>query len=291
MTKEEYEKLLQSDYWKGYSFSLIKERNFTCEDCGKTFLNERNKLQVHHLLYRDVNPWSYKPEEVVVLCKECHEKRHGIFHKDNQDDIQHHETSNFTQSTTLHYDSKAERTYPRNNYYNPHNSNRNWTKFVVFCLIAIAALSVTLPFATSSHKHTNKSDNLTTSTQNTEKSHPQPKYNNEANGNEAMSQQQEEIHDGIKRGSIPQKEKKATMVQYLPEAKSNASKSTSNDISHQDAVQQAKRAGVSTEGSTLDIMERISHQNAVQQAKRAGVSTEGSTLDIMERTIQKQLSK
>ena len=25
MTREEYEKLLQSDYWKGYSYSLIKD--------------------------------------------------------------------------------------------------------------------------------------------------------------------------------------------------------------------------------------------------------------------------
>ena len=78
MTREEYEKLLKSDYWKGYSYSLIKERNFTCEDCGRQFPNERNKLQVHHLVYRDVNPWSYRPEEVVVLCEECHRKRHGI---------------------------------------------------------------------------------------------------------------------------------------------------------------------------------------------------------------------
>ena len=78
MTKEEYEKLLQSDYWKGYSYSLIKERNFTCEDCGRSFPNMRNMLQVHHLVYRDANPWSYKPEELIVLCKECH-KRDMVF--------------------------------------------------------------------------------------------------------------------------------------------------------------------------------------------------------------------
>jgi len=78
MTKEEYERLLKSDYWKGYSYSLIKERNFTCEDCGRRFYGERNKLQVHHLVYRDVNPCSYSPDEVVVLCEECHKKRHGI---------------------------------------------------------------------------------------------------------------------------------------------------------------------------------------------------------------------
>lgn len=83
MTKDEYEKLLKSDYWKGYSYSLIKERNFTCEDCGRHFPNERNKLQVHHLVYRDTNPWSYKPEELIVLCEDCHKRRHGIISEQN----------------------------------------------------------------------------------------------------------------------------------------------------------------------------------------------------------------
>lgn len=80
MTKQEYKDLLESEYWRGFSFSLIKERNFTCEDCGAYYPNERNKLQVHHLVYRDISPWSYAPEEMVVLCKKCHEKRHGILH-------------------------------------------------------------------------------------------------------------------------------------------------------------------------------------------------------------------
>mgnify|MGYP004572942519 FL=1 len=78
MTREEYHKLLDTDYWRGFSYSIIKERNFTCEDCGRTFYNERNKLQVHHLVYRNVNPWSYRPDELVVLCRECHARRHGI---------------------------------------------------------------------------------------------------------------------------------------------------------------------------------------------------------------------
>ena len=54
-------------------------------------------------------------------------------------------------------------------------------------------------------------------------------------------------------------------------------------------VKQAKQAGVSTEGSTLDILERINHANMVKQAKRAGVSTEGSTLDILERINRKEV--
>lgn len=80
MTREEYRKLLNSDYWRGYSYSLIKERNFTCEDCGRRFYGQRNKLQVHHLKYRDANPWSYSPEELIVLCEDCHRKRHGLYY-------------------------------------------------------------------------------------------------------------------------------------------------------------------------------------------------------------------
>lgn len=62
-------------------------------------------------------------------------------------------------------------------------------------------------------------------------------------------------------------------------------------ISHARVVEQAKREGVSTEGSTLEIMERINHAEVVKQAKRAGVSTEGSTLEIMERINRKELER
>lgn len=82
MTKEEYQQLLQSDYWKGFSYALIKERDFTCQDCGRKFYNQRNLLNVHHLRYKDANPWSYDKHDMVVLCRECHEKRHGIYHDD-----------------------------------------------------------------------------------------------------------------------------------------------------------------------------------------------------------------
>ena len=112
MTKEEYEKLLQSDYWKGFSYSLIKERNFTCEDCGRTFYNQRNKLQVHHLVYRDINPWSYKPEEMVVLCEECHKKRHGFISEDRQEvnTTQTQETfGDYTKTYSYSTDVKEER--------------------------------------------------------------------------------------------------------------------------------------------------------------------------------------
>lgn len=80
MTKQEYKQLLNTDYWKGYSYAIIKERNFTCQDCNKYFPGQRNKLQIHHLKYKgnDTKPWSYDPDEIIVLCDECHRKRHGI---------------------------------------------------------------------------------------------------------------------------------------------------------------------------------------------------------------------
>ena len=60
-------------------------------------------------------------------------------------------------------------------------------------------------------------------------------------------------------------------------------------INHQRVVNDAKKAGVSTEGSTIDILERINHQRVVNDAKKAGVSTEGSTTDILERIMRKQM--
>ncbi len=60
-------------------------------------------------------------------------------------------------------------------------------------------------------------------------------------------------------------------------------------ISHKRIVEQAKRAGVSAEGSDMDILDRISHKRIVEQAKRAGVSAEGSDIDILDRISHKRI--
>ena len=60
---------------------------------------------------------------------------------------------------------------------------------------------------------------------------------------------------------------------------------------HASAVKEAKKAGVSTEGTTEEIIDRIAHANAVKQAKQAGVSTEGTTAEILERIAEKNLEK
>ena len=54
-------------------------------------------------------------------------------------------------------------------------------------------------------------------------------------------------------------------------------------INHDNMVKEARRKGLSTEGSTMDIIERINHDNMVKEARRKGLSTEGSTMDIIDR--------
>ena len=48
----------------------------------------------------------------------------------------------------------------------------------------------------------------------------------------------------------------------------------------------------STKGlSTIELLEKRTHDNVVKQAKRAGVSTEGTTSEILDRITRKNLEK
>ena len=150
MTREEYEKLLQSDYWKGYSYSLIKERNFTCEDCGRSFPNMRHMLQVHHLVYRDANPWSYNPEELIVLCKECHQKRHGIYHEEEV--VPEEETSDEKIDEQPYTNTYTEELSKRYAYDNSPRKKRNWFKFAVLAYVILYLLYLVMKDDSSEQK-------------------------------------------------------------------------------------------------------------------------------------------
>lgn len=150
MTREEYEKLLQSDYWKGYSYSLIKERNFTCEDCGRSFPNMRHMLQVHHLVYRDANPWSYNPEELIVLCKECHQKRHGIYHEEEV--VPEEETSDEKIDEQPYTNAYTEELSKRYAYDNSPRKKRNWFKFAVLAYVILYLLYLLMKDDSSEQK-------------------------------------------------------------------------------------------------------------------------------------------
>jgi len=308
MTKEEYQSLLQSDYWKGYSYSLIKERNFTCEDCGRTFYNERNKLQVHHLVYRDIYPWSYKPEEMVVLCEDCHRKRHGLPPKTVDHSYYPFDAPTHSNGSYAGFGPQPINNDEADRYAGlyPQKSNRaTRIRFVLICIIilcSVASLNLyirnkekedykktvnTVEYRSEEAKSaSNEEINVLLDNYNKKK-----KIKTKAKSKSSVSSDLSEL-ENFGKASLDAIEETFPSSEVVSSEKKTKSSETKRELStlellerqsHADAVKQAKRAGVSTEGSTLDILERISHADAVKQAKRAGVSTEGSTLDILER--------
>lgn len=300
MTKEEYQKLLQSDYWKDYSYLLIKERDFTCEDCGRRFYNERNKLQVHHLVYRDVNPWSYSPDEVVVLCEDCHKKRHGIA-------VEPEQNTTYSQ-------------YPFG------KDDKN---------IPFSAYEANDPFSVESNTENVLTSRKAASFDNTRSPYPiepEPRSGFEfkyvlygvllflcimigrefffsyksVSGNRPSYENIEKSVDKTAR-KVHFESAERTKGGRKPSAAKNVSKTTSNVPIERKDLQEESEQTVNTtamqagrtesvtidevksedapnhELSTLEILEKKNHEDAVRRAQRAGVSTEGSTIEILER--------
>ena len=62
------------------------------------------------------------------------------------------------------------------------------------------------------------------------------------------------------------------------------------DLNEVSETQKTKKE-TQRELTTLEILERRNHEEVVKQAKRAGVSTEGSTTDILERINRKEIER
>lgn len=284
MTREEYEKLLKSDYWKGYSYSLIKERNFTCEDCGRRFPNERNKLQVHHLVYRDVNPWSYQPDEVVVLCEECHRKRHGI--KEELSPNTHDAWRGFASSSSTDSVSSNEQTnldennINRDYWYSSKSRSKIKLKYVLFFLLL--ALVLLYCWASFSKQKEETKEKRTTEAIEKTTSHRSAQPNRRSKKT-THTQSEDEISATSSNKLIDEEMSYPKIQSNEDNDKELSTLELLEKRNHADVVDQARRAGVSTEGTTLEILERINHADVVKQAKRAGVSTEGTTIEILER--------
>lgn len=63
----------QTKLWRARRNWMIRKFNYACQDCGFVGKYLRD-LEVHHLCY---NNGFEKPEDLVVLCHSCHERRHG----------------------------------------------------------------------------------------------------------------------------------------------------------------------------------------------------------------------
>ena len=300
MTREEYEQLLKSDYWKGYSYSLIKERNFICADCGQRFYNERHKLQVHHLVYRDKNPWSYKPEELVVLCEKCHKKRHGIWQEpkqesnavSNQDIIGY-----YTKSYSYSFNNKEARPYNFDSCNGTENNNntddinyhkpfwkRTKFKYVLLGIVLLFAVS----FGINEFYRKPINDQVL----------PQEfiEIPSKVDNSETKSQPTKGIKSSLKK--TIDKNHKIPNNSYDDELGESTEINQTTVIAELqseniDEINQGLEESVSTlnnksvksdEGlSTLEILEKRNHANVVKRAKEVGVSTEGSTIEILDR--------
>jgi len=69
--KQKYYIYLRSEKWKTFKSSLIEQRGLNCEKCGKN-----GSLDAHHLTYERI--FNELPEDIILLCKDCHKKEHSI---------------------------------------------------------------------------------------------------------------------------------------------------------------------------------------------------------------------
>lgn len=307
MTKEEYERLLQSEYWKGYSFSLIKERNFTCEDCGRSFPGERQKLQVHHLTYRDVAPWSYRPEELIVLCRECHQRRHGIYQPDAEDIPKTNiptEEGKYCKSYDIPKELKVEYMRdpldaipPVNDELLPKRedlpaefaedgfghdlepSRNNQARYIALGCIAsillpglVVLIIMFIVIFGDGHKSSLPEIDMHYSDGLIDS--PDRVETTPSKSTRQTKKAESYEEDGIK-------------TEYLPEP------TLTEPLTFGEVVNKSHAESPKTENkrekSTLELLEEKTHKSVVERAKREGVSTEGSTSDILDRLTHKSV--
>lgn len=79
MTRAEYETYLLGEHWRDFSY-IIKRNHPYCAICkiswGEAEKKYRQALNVHHKTYKNLG--KEKPEDVIVLCRQCHLNAHGL---------------------------------------------------------------------------------------------------------------------------------------------------------------------------------------------------------------------
>ena len=278
MTKEEYENLLQSDYWKGYSYSLIKERNFTCEDCGRSFPNMRNMLQVHHLVYRDANPWSYKPEELIVLCRECHQKRHGIY--PNSEPIAEKETTDEKSDEQPYTNTYTEEMSKRYAHENSTKRKKTWFKLAVLAYVIIYLLYLVLKDDSKEQREPEtiaSTENITPNNIVEEPKEEAPSVVVKKNSATKRQETKQKSPD-VKKQQPLVEQKQSILIEStiplgieIPQDKNLEDKASEKENSSSDSLKETnrtnsekkrtKRTGVKPRGTTSDIWEKVNRKS------------------------------
>jgi 5-methylcytosine-specific restriction endonuclease McrA len=64
-----YQKYLLSKEWAEVKIALYESRGKRCEVCSS-----QKAIQVHHLTYKNI--FKEEPEDLMILCRPCHEAVH-----------------------------------------------------------------------------------------------------------------------------------------------------------------------------------------------------------------------
>lgn len=68
--------------WDAMSRRIREEANWMCQDCGRSFVNDKSKLHVHH---KNGVPGDVNRSNLEVVCNDCHAKKfaHGHMKQSN----------------------------------------------------------------------------------------------------------------------------------------------------------------------------------------------------------------
>lgn len=75
----------RSDEWKAARIIKIASAGGLCEECGSVGEEVHHKIRLTPENVTDINV-SINQENLMLLCKECHNKEHGRFEKGQQFD-------------------------------------------------------------------------------------------------------------------------------------------------------------------------------------------------------------
>jgi 5-methylcytosine-specific restriction endonuclease McrA len=77
-----YSEYLETDHWKKQRASALRRADYRCQLCNKS-----GELHVHHRTYERRGCES--PNDLIVLCRPCHEKFHDILPNEPDSDPRH----------------------------------------------------------------------------------------------------------------------------------------------------------------------------------------------------------
>lgn len=86
--KQSYNEFLKSAYWKKVRLLVLKRDNNHCRSCGSSI-----NLHIHHLTYEHHLKELNNLDDLITLCKECHNEIHGRINGKNTIPLGEYETS------------------------------------------------------------------------------------------------------------------------------------------------------------------------------------------------------